>query len=143
MKTTTLLTAAMTAAVIFTPVTALADRGERAAKMMERIDTDKNGAISLEEFTTARAARFDAADANKDGAITREEMMAQIEKRRMERRVNRMFERLDADNDGTITKAETAAFAEKRFARLDRDNSGSIEKSEMRRLKKRDRKSDR
>lgn len=143
MKTITMLTAAVAAAVLLTPVAALADRGERAAKMIERIDADKNGEISLEEFTTVRLERFNAADANKDGSVTREEMLAQVEKRRAERRVNRMFEHLDADKDGMITEAETKVMAEKRFARMDRDDSGSIEKSEMRRMKKHWRKSDR
>lgn len=143
MKTMTMLTAAVAAAVLLTPVAALADRGERAAKMIERIDADKNGEISLEEFTTARLERFNAADANKDGSVTREEMLAQVEKRRAEHRVNRMFEHLDANKDGMITENETRVMAEKRFARMDRNDSGSIEKSEMRRMKKHWRKSDR
>jgi Tfp pilus assembly protein PilV len=39
--------------------------------------TDGNKAISLAEFQTAALARFDAADANKDGVVTAEERQAQ------------------------------------------------------------------
>jgi Ca2+-binding EF-hand superfamily protein len=140
MKTKTVLLSALAAATVIVPAVALADRGERgerAEHMLERVDTDKNGAISQAEFTASRVARFDNADANKDGLISKEEMVDQIERRRAERRVEWMFERVDSNNDGALSKAETEAVAEKRFARLDRDDSGSIEKDEMRRFGKR------
>lgn len=50
------------------------DMGER---MMGKADTDGDKAISQAEFQTAALARFDAADANKDGQVTAEERQAQ------------------------------------------------------------------
>lgn len=57
--------------------------GRRGAGMRSRMaglraigtqaDTDSNGSISQAEFMTAALARFDAADANGDGTITRDE----------------------------------------------------------------------
>ena len=61
------------------------ERGERGGRrggggmgerMMETADTDQNGAISEAEFTDAAMARFDNADANSDGTITRDERRA-------------------------------------------------------------------
>ncbi|SEH18718.1 EF hand [Sphingopyxis sp. YR583] len=52
-------------------------RGGHRGMMMGKADTDGNKAISLAEFQTAALARFDAADANKDGQVTPEERQAQ------------------------------------------------------------------
>ena len=46
-------------------------------RMMGKADTDGDKAISQAEFQTAALARFDAADANKDGQVTPEERQAQ------------------------------------------------------------------
>lgn len=52
-------------------------RGGHGDMMIGRADTDGDKAISLAEFQTAALARFDAADANKDGQVTAEERAAQ------------------------------------------------------------------
>ena len=44
-------------------------------------------------------AMFDQADVDKDGALTRDEMLAAHKKR-----VNEIFDKLDADKSGTVTK---------------------------------------
>lgn len=54
-------------------------RGGHHGMMMGRADTDGDKAISQAEFQTAALARFDAADANKDGQVTAEERAAQRE----------------------------------------------------------------
>ena len=52
-------------------------RGGHHGMMMGKADTDGDKAISQAEFQTAALARFDAADANKDGRVTPEERQAQ------------------------------------------------------------------
>lgn len=49
-------------------------RGGHGKKMMKMADTDKDGKVSRAEALAAAAARFDRADADKDGFITAEEM---------------------------------------------------------------------
>lgn len=51
--------------------------GHRGMMVMGKADTDGDKAISQAEFLTAALARFDAADANKDGQVTPEERKAQ------------------------------------------------------------------
>jgi hypothetical protein len=51
--------------------------GMRGGMMMGKADTNGDKAISQAEFETAALARFDAADANKDGQVTAEERAAQ------------------------------------------------------------------
>jgi hypothetical protein len=45
--------------------------------------------------------KFEEADTNKDGALTKEEMLEAHKKR-----IDSMFERLDTDKNGTLSKAE-------------------------------------
>ena len=52
-------------------------RGGHHGMMMGKADTNGDKAISQAEFQTAALARFDAADANKDGQVTAEERQAQ------------------------------------------------------------------
>lgn len=51
--------------------------GHHGMMMMGKADADGDKAISQAEFQTAALARFDAADANKDGQVTAEERKAQ------------------------------------------------------------------
>lgn len=83
-----------------------------------RLDADRNGQVTREEMRAGHQARrgehgehrgrgghggrggmhqLAAADANNDGAISREEFLA---------RPNAMFDRLDADRNGVISEAE-------------------------------------
>lgn len=49
-------------------------REERAAQRMARIDTNEDGALSLDEMTAASEARFARMDRNDDGALERREV---------------------------------------------------------------------
>jgi len=50
--------------------------GENGAMMIERLDADHDGKISLAEAIAASLARFDAADTNHDGTLSPEERAA-------------------------------------------------------------------
>lgn len=75
---------------------------------VQRADADGDGRISQAEFVGRRIERLTAADANRDGTVTREEMQAQRHAR-MQQRAETRFTRLDADNDGAISRAEFTA----------------------------------
>lgn len=55
--------------------------GEMRGMMMQRADSDGDGAISQAEFTATALARFDRTDADSDGTITAEERQAMRESR--------------------------------------------------------------
>lgn len=57
-------------------------RGQHGDKMFEKIDTNKDGAISKAESQTAHDTRFVAMDTNKDGNVTKEEAKAHWETKR-------------------------------------------------------------
>ncbi len=58
---------------------------ERMQRRMTHVDTNKDGRVSTVEFEAAHLARFERADANRDGQITREEIRAIRMHRRAER----------------------------------------------------------
>ncbi|MEM1019295.1 MAG: hypothetical protein ACFBZ9_13065 [Sphingomonadales bacterium] len=59
-----------------------AKKGGRGAAMLDRVDTDQDGSISLAEHNAAQEARFAALDGDGDGSVTEDEFKAQIAERR-------------------------------------------------------------
>jgi Ca2+-binding EF-hand superfamily protein len=49
-------------------------KGDRGMKMIEKMDTNKDGSVSKEEFQKAHEESFETVDANNDGKITKEEL---------------------------------------------------------------------
>ena len=64
--------------------------------------------VSQADFVQRRVERLRAADADRDGTVTAEEMRAAGQAKRVERRTA-MFDRLDANKDGSISRAEFEA----------------------------------
>jgi Ca2+-binding EF-hand superfamily protein len=84
------------------------------ATSKERRDTNQDGTVSKSEKVQARARnleKFNAADKNKDGGLSREEArrggFAGIEKN---------FDAMDTNKDGKVTREERRAFAKKQRA---------------------------
>lgn len=105
------------------------------------LDTDGNGALTLEELQAAGAARFAVADADGDGALSADELTAQMSER-AERGVARMIDRLDENGDGLLQQAELEARrggerADRMFARADANDDGSISAEEFEAAKER------
>ncbi|MFA4892850.1 EF-hand domain-containing protein [Brevundimonas sp.] len=85
-----------------------------------RADADGDSRISQAEFVGQRVQRLTAADANRDGSVTPEEMRA-VAQARMAGRADARFQGLDANSDGAISRAEfDAAHAARAEARPDR-----------------------
>lgn len=102
----------------------------------DKLDADKDGKITPEEFASARAARVAELDADKDGKISADELVAMRMRGAEERiraQVDQMMQRLDADGDGMLTAAEVLAMpgpGPKMLARVDTDGDGAISKAE-------------
>lgn len=83
------------------------DKGPRHEKMMERMfeknDTDKDGAISKEEFIKSSEERFASMDADGDGKVTKEEAKKHHEEKR--EKFLEMKEKKEAAADGAVDEA--------------------------------------
>lgn len=109
-------------------------KGKRGVNI-ERIDTDKSGTISLEEFASVGMGKMIAADKDGDGILSTDEVSAAMEAERKRRREEAMMKRLDVNGDGSITVAELQDRMNKQFALLDRNSDGSLSKEEIRKMR--------
>jgi Ca2+-binding EF-hand superfamily protein len=89
-----------------------------------RLDTDKDGKVSLAEFSTSRDGWLTRVDTNKDGVATRAEIDASFEAGRKEHTQN-MFTREDANKDGRLTREETR-MPSAWFERADANHDGAL-----------------
>ncbi len=85
--------------------------GDKRAKLAE-MDTNGDGAVSLDELTAYTAtevkAKFAKIDANGDGAISLDESTAAATAK-----IEKKFAKMDADGDGKVTKDELKALKRK------------------------------
>ena len=109
-------------------------KGKRGVNI-ERIDTDKSGTISLEEFASVGMGKMIAADKDGDGILSTDEVSAAMEAERKRRREEAMMKRLDVNGDGSITVAELQDRMNKQFALLDRNSDGSLSEEEIRKMR--------
>ncbi len=112
---------------------------DRAERMFERMDTDNDGIVSIDDAKALAAVRFAAMDTDGNGEITRSERRDFRQSKRTERRAER-FARLDTDGDGMISledmKNASGSRAERRFARLDTDGDGLVSLDDMQAMQK-------
>lgn len=140
--TSKLALAALGIALALTPMIAEAKGGHGPRASFEELDANGDGALTQVEMQAYGKARIAAADTDGDGDISWAELEAHIASKgqgRMERRIDRMMDRMDADKDGVISAAEietasadrSARRANRGFERADADGNGSISKAEF------------
>ena len=88
----------------------LAEAKKAAGDLFDKLDTDKEGTLSLKELG-GRVGRKDlsAADPDHDSTLTKNEYLAVVEQR---------FKAADSDNDGTLSASELSSRAGRSLARL-------------------------
>jgi hypothetical protein len=138
------LGAAGAAALLAGGAALYADTGLRGP--MAHFDSDGNGAVTLAEARSGAETMFAAADSDKDGRVTREEMLAFHGKMggrhrgghgphggppRGERGPGGPMH-LDSDGDGALSLAEARGGIERHFGELDANRDGSVTEAEMR-----------
>jgi len=115
------------------PAAAQQQNQRKSGGFFSRLDANNDGSITRDEFGGNRLERLQAADENKDGTLSQEELANYLMKREFERRAARLASRLDIDGDGKVSLAELENQQRKRFALLDRNDDGQLSQEELRR----------
>jgi hypothetical protein len=88
----------------------LAEAKKAAGDLFDKLDTDKDGTITVKELQGRLSGKaFSAGDPDNDKTLTKDEYLAIVEKR---------FKAADADHDGTVSVAEFKTPAGRALARL-------------------------
>jgi Ca2+-binding EF-hand superfamily protein len=99
--------------------------GHRYDHLLQKNDKNGDGKLQLSELPPRLAERLGAADANRDGVITKDELTSYGEARRKEH-----LAQADTNHDGRISAEERAALREKhvseRFSRMDKNGDGQV-----------------
>ncbi|MDX3926579.1 MAG: EF-hand domain-containing protein [Shinella sp.] len=136
--------------------------GQRAERMIERLDTNKDSKISPDEFKANISATFKSYDADGNGQVSRDEIKAKREAFREAHKAwrearktegdakaqareklaaarpgmlpgaGRMFDRADTDKSGSLSESEVVAAADMMFKRRDHDGDGFINVADLR-----------
>jgi len=145
MKTKSIALLALSALIF--PFALQAKPGEgkppKGEKVVERMDADQNGRISLQEAKGRLAKNFQRIDANSDGQVTAQELDDAHAKRKQKGSGNEKggarLKKADADESGTISLAEATDAGLRRiiesFEKIDADGNGEITKDEMRAMR--------
>lgn len=100
------------------------------AQLFSRLDANQDGKVTKEELPERLAERLLAADLDKDGSLTLDELRQAGEKERVEQ-AKRTMERLDVNKDGKITRDEIPERMLPRLAGVDADQDGGITLTEL------------
>lgn len=106
-------------------------RGRRMLRQLAGADTNKDGAVTIQELQDRATKRFARWDRNKDGVIDQSDRDT-LRKEVLDYRVLRFLHRFGAGKDGKLTKEQFVKHRDARFAKMDVDGSGVIERSERR-----------
>ncbi len=103
------------------------------------LDANGDGTVTQQELVAHREARFAESDTNGDGALSIEELTAASREKAAERAA-RMLEQRDANGDGLLQQAELAPGSdrmERMFDRIDANDDGAISAEEFEEIKER------
>ncbi len=104
-------------AALILPRVALAD------DLIEELDKDHSGTLSLDEVKAAAAKIFDKLDTDHGGTLERKELGKRIS--------DADFKTADPDGSGTLSKAEFIALAEKLFHAADAGHDGVLSHDDL------------
>ena len=102
---------------------------ERMMHMMERYDSDSDGALTLDEIKTERGKQFKAFDKNADGSLDLGEYQALWADAMRERMVDR-FQKHDNDGDGKISEEDFSGRFLRMMTWMDRNEDGKIDRED-------------
>lgn len=118
---------------------AIASKGG-SGKFMHFFDANNDGTVTMDEFDEAARTRFTRMDSDKNGILSQEEFHNYIKLRRMEHKAKKL-ELMDSNKDGKVSESEYVTYkaenAKRKFAQMDKDKDGNLTAEEMKSCGKR------
>jgi hypothetical protein len=108
--------------------------GLRTKEMMHKMDTNNDGMVSRDEWTSFQEHTFNALDKDKSGFIDQAEFTATSDASfafataayARGLMTKEMFTKIDADSDGKISREEFLSYHRKIFDMLDKQKKGMV-----------------
>lgn len=97
--------------------------------VIQRFDKNKNGVLEVTELPKLLQERLAAADTNRDGKLSAEELTAH--RAAFQGHHGKRFARLDKNGDGVLTKDEVGEGKWERIAKADADKDGKVTQAEL------------
>jgi len=104
-------------------------RGFGRLGMLRQADANQDGIVTLDEVIARAASRFDALDRNKDGAVDETDADA-LRSETTAYRTQRFLHRYGAVQDGKVTREQFYKVAKERFAARDVNNDGKLNRED-------------
>jgi hypothetical protein len=98
--------------------------GNAPPAALQRLDSDHDGTVDLNEAKVGAAAVFDRLDRDHDGTLDRRELRGRLNAAQ--------FAAADPDRDRTLSRDEYMAIVEMRFNTADTDHDGTLDAKELR-----------
>lgn len=98
--------------------------------LMLTFDANRDGAVTREEVESGLRSQFERADADRNGSLNLSEMQAE-NARRWQASRTASSPLIDWNLDGAVSFAEFSGTAQSVFAQLDRDRGGSLAGTEL------------
>lgn len=105
-------------------------QAKASSSPVEKIDTDNDGTIDLNEIKASADGLFSTLEKDADGTLDTKELRGKVSKKD--------FKTADPDSDGTISKDELMSYVESLFKDVDTDHDGTIDAKELKGKKGKD-----
>ena len=98
--------------------------------MLKKLDTDKDGKLSVEEFNVKAKADFEKIDKNNDGYLELKELK-DFKGHGPKRNPEDIMKDLDANQDKSISEDEAKGPLKENFSKVDKNSDGLVSLDEL------------
>jgi Ca2+-binding EF-hand superfamily protein len=100
--------------------------------MLQKMDTNGDGRISLDEYVAAASARFKSIDTQNKGSVDAADIAASPTTLQRDQKIaDAIVKRVDKSGKGYISQDDVVAAAQARFTRMDKKGDGKLTPDEL------------